>query len=69
MSTSSAAQASGLLDLPPSLRDDVQTLTGADSAPMLFDPVTGRYTRLGAGTVKLLQTLDGTVNGRDVADR
>lgn len=69
MSTSSAAQASGLLDLPLSLRDDVQTLTGADSAPMLFDPVTGRYTRLGAGTVKLLQTLDGTVTGRDLADR
>lgn len=69
MTTSAAAPGLRILDLPLALRPDVETIVGADEASMLFDPVSGRYTRVGAGTVRLLGSLDGTVTGRQIADR
>ena len=69
MTTSAAAPGLRILDLPLALRPDVETIIGADHASMLFDPVSGRYTRVGSGTVRLLQSLDGTVTGRQIADR
>ena len=69
MTTSAAAPGLRILDLPLALRPDVETIVGADHASMLFDPVTGRYTRVGAGTVRLLESLDGTITGRQIADQ
>lgn len=57
------------LDEPIGLRPDVELLRGADGQPMLFVPGPDRYVHLTPGAVRLLDLLDGSSTGNQLADR
>jgi putative peptide zinc metalloprotease protein len=56
-----------LMDQPVRLRPDVEVLTGAGGAPLLFNPDTGRYMRLGLPAADLVRLMDGERTGSELA--
>ena len=55
--------------LPLALAADAERLCGADGEAMLYLPATRRYVRLGIGTARLLDALDGSMSTTELLAR
>lgn len=55
-----------LRSAPLALIDGVESLVGANGAPMLFTAATGRYTRLSPAGLRVTELLDGRRTGDDL---